>query len=138
MADIAIDLKEEFWLSQLWFLEYWEMKGGLEPDGITLRDVSTDAENRTFDLFTKLSETVDALPHQLKEATEGLRRSQPERFEKALAHVLRTVGATFFPANAMEFAEELNRTVQSRAAIPDPTNHPSLRLAASLATMIGK
>jgi hypothetical protein len=67
MADIATALKEKFWLSQLQFLEYWEMAGGLEPDGMTIRDVSTDEENRTFDLLKILSDTVDAIPLPLIE-----------------------------------------------------------------------
>jgi hypothetical protein len=137
MADIATDLKEKFWLAQLDFLEYWEMKGGLEPDGMTIRDVSTDAENRTFDLFKKLSETVDAIPPQLIDATEELRRSRPERFEKTLMHILRTVDDTFFPANAAEFVDELNRTVQSDLPIPDPPELALLRLVASLKANIG-
>jgi hypothetical protein len=102
MVDMLTHLKDKFWLSQLDFLEYWEMAGGLESDGVTIRDVSTDAENRTFDLFKKLSDTVDAIPNDLIEATEGLRRSQPERFEKALMHILskrdfpRTLTPTLF------------------------------------------
>jgi hypothetical protein len=136
MADIATDLKEKFWLSQLDFLEYWEMKGGLEPDGITFRDVSTDEENGTFNLFEMLGETVDAIPHPLIEATQEIRGSRPERFEKTLMHMLRTVDATFFPANATEFLEELNRTVQGDVPIPESPELALLRLVESLA--IGK
>jgi hypothetical protein len=131
MADIATVLKEKFWLSQQDFFEYWEMAGGLEPDGITIRDVSTDAENRTFDLLKKLSETVDAIPHPLIKAAEAIRRSQPERFEKTLMHMLRIVDATFFPASAAEFVEHVNRTVQSDAAIPDPPVDALFQLVAS-------
>jgi hypothetical protein len=139
MADIATDLKEEFWLSQQDFLEYWEMAGGLEPDGKTIRDISTDAENRTFELLKKLSETVDAIPPQLIDATEAIRRSRSERFEKALMHILRTVDdAAFSPTNAAEFVEHVNRTVLSDATIPDPPVDALVRLVASLTATIGK
>jgi hypothetical protein len=78
------------------------MEGGLEPDGMTIRDVSTEEENRTFDLFKMLSSTVDAIPLPLIGDTEALRRSQPERFEHTLLHILRIVGSRFCPANAAD------------------------------------
>ena len=137
MVDITAHLKDEFRLSQTDLLEYWEMKGGLEPDGMTIRDVSTDEENRTFDLLKMLSSTVDAIPLPLIESTEELRRSQPERFENGLLHMLKAVGLAFSPANAAEFVEELNRTIQSDAVITDPREYIS-RLVASVAAMMGK
>jgi hypothetical protein len=54
-----------------------------------------------------------------------------------LLHILKTVGYCFFPANAAEFVEELNRTVQSDAVIPDPREYIT-RLVESVAAMMGK
>jgi len=137
VVDILTHLKDKFWLSPLDFLEWWEMAGGFEPDGITIRDVSTDEGNRTFDLLKMLSCTVDAIPLPLIETTEALRRSQPERFENSSLHMLKAVGYSFSPANAAEFIEELNRTVQSDEVITDPREY-ILRLAASVAAMMSK
>jgi DNA-binding transcriptional regulator of glucitol operon len=137
MNDITTHLKDEFGLSQTDLLEYWEMKGGLEPDGMTIRDVSTDEENRTFYLLKMLSNTVDAIPLPLVERSEELRRSQPERFEHSLLHMLKAVGYSFFPANAAEFVEELDRTVQSDEVIPDPREYIA-RLVELVAAMTGK
>jgi hypothetical protein len=77
------------------------------------------------------------IPLPLVETTEELRRSQPERFENALLHMLKTVGSAYCPANAAEFVEKLNRTVQSDAVITDPREYIS-RLVASVAAIISK
>jgi hypothetical protein len=51
--------------------------------------------------------------------------------------MLKTVGYSFAPANAAEFVEEINRTVQSDAVITDPREYIA-RLVESVAAMMGK
>jgi hypothetical protein len=45
MTDIATELKERFWSSELWYREKWEMYG-VNPDGKSIPDVLTDEDQR--------------------------------------------------------------------------------------------
>jgi hypothetical protein len=51
-------------------------------------------------------------PPSLIEATEKLRVADPEAFETTLVRGVQIAGLRFFPANATEFVEVVNRTAQ--------------------------
>jgi hypothetical protein len=67
MTDIATDLRERFDFAALWFLEQYEV----QPDGQSVTDLP-DQDSKAVELLKTLSETVDAIPPSLIEATETL------------------------------------------------------------------
>jgi hypothetical protein len=66
----------------------------------------------SVNLLKSLSDTVDAIPPALIEASEKLRHAAPDLFEKMLVHGVQVVGFGFAPTTATEFLEELMRTVE--------------------------
>jgi hypothetical protein len=107
MIDVASDLTERFDFAVLWFLERYEVM----PDEETATDLS-DEDAKAVEVLKALHDSVDAIPPPLIKATEELRDSNPELFEKTLVHGVQVVGFGFSPNSATEFVEVLNRTVQ--------------------------
>jgi hypothetical protein len=83
------------------------------PDGKSF--VRSDRDERAIELFRNLHDSVDAIPPALIEASEKLRGIEPELFEKALAHTIKTIGCGFLSKSATEFVEMLNRTFERSA-----------------------
>jgi hypothetical protein len=106
MTDIASDLRQRFAWAMDVCLEAYEVL----PDGRSF--VRSDDDERAISLFESLRDSVDEIPRPLIEATEKLRSTEPESFEKALAHAVKAVGCGFLSASATEFVEGLNRTVE--------------------------
>ena len=107
MTDIATDLRERFDFAVIWFLERYEVL----PDEQSVTDLS-DEDSKAVELLKTLSDTVDAIPPPLIEASETLRNAAPDLFEKMLMHGVQVVGFGFAPTTATEFLEVLNRTVE--------------------------
>jgi hypothetical protein len=107
MSDLASHLKKIFDASMFDRLEaYWVL-----PDGKSFE--RTDEDESAIEIFKVLLATVDAIPPSLIDVAEELRAAEPQRFEVSLSHGLESVGYGFSPADATEFVEALNRTVQS-------------------------
>jgi hypothetical protein len=110
MTDIASDLKERF----DWAMYQSQEAYVVLPDGRSFE--RSDRDEYAIGVFKDLYDTVDAMPLPLIEETEKLRSVVPEQFEEALVRGLDLVGFEFSPANATEFVELLNRTVQRDTA----------------------
>jgi hypothetical protein len=72
----------------------------------------SDDDAKAVDLLKALLDTVDNLPPPLIEASETLRDTAPDLFEKMLVHGVQGVGFGFVPTTPTVFLETLNRTVQ--------------------------
>jgi hypothetical protein len=103
MADIATDLKERFDFAAVWFLERDDLVYGVEH-ALPVEEAKAVLQN--------LRDSVDGVPPPLIMAAEKLRTAWPEDFEKWLVHCVQVVGFGFYPANATEFLQALNNTVQ--------------------------
>jgi hypothetical protein len=79
MADISADLRERFDFAIIWFYERYEVL----PDGQSVTDL-WDADLKAVELLKALLDTVDAISPSLIEASEKLRHSAPDLFEKML------------------------------------------------------
>jgi hypothetical protein len=130
MTDFASYLKTMFESTRSDRLDaYWVL-----PDGKSVK--YSDEDDRAIDILKILLATLDAVPPSLMTAAEGLRTTEPARFENALWRASGSVGYGFLPADATEFIEELNRIVQSDVPIAD-RREQVLRLV-SLAATFGK
>jgi hypothetical protein len=107
MTDIATDLRERFEFAIIWFYERSEVMSDGESDP----DLSDD-DAKAVELLKVLLDTVDAIPPTLIEASETLRHTTPDLFEKMLVHGVQVVGFGFALTTATEFLETLNRTVE--------------------------
>jgi hypothetical protein len=109
MTDIAADLRGRFEFAIIWFYERSQVMSDSESDP----DLSDD-DAKAVELLKALLDTVDAIPPMLIEATETLRNTAPDLFEKLLMHGVQVVGFGFAPTTATEFLEALNRTCSAR------------------------
>jgi len=107
MTDIATDLRGRFEFAIIWFYERSEVMS----DGESVPDLS-DEDAKAVELLKALLDTVDTIPPPLIEATETLRDTAPDLFEKMLTYGVQVVGFGFAPTTATEFPEVLNRIVQ--------------------------
>jgi hypothetical protein len=106
MKDIPSELRERFDWAMYLSLEAYTVL----PDGKSY--VRSDEDEQAIGVFKNLRDSVAAIPPPLVKAAEDLHTAAPELFEITLIHGIRTIGPKFIPANATEFVEILNRTVQ--------------------------
>jgi hypothetical protein len=111
MTDIAADLRDRFEGAIIWFYERAEVMSDGESDP----DLSDD-DAKAVELLKALLDTVDAIPPTLIGASETLRDTAPDLFEKMLVHGVQVVGFGFAPTTATEFLEAVNRTVERGTA----------------------
>jgi hypothetical protein len=109
MIGIATDLKERFDFAAIWFFERDDLIHGVEH-------ALPDKEAKAVDILKNLLDSIDGIPSSLIKEATGLRDADPELFEKTLVHAVQVVGFGFFPADAAEFIEVFNRTVQRNMA----------------------
>jgi hypothetical protein len=114
MANIREELKERFWLAELFILEKSELFG-LDIDGEVIPDDWTDKEKTLMKTFRMLQDTVDAISADKVEQTTQLRDKRPDIFERTFVAVTTSVGAGFYPAAANEFVDVLNMNLERMA-----------------------
>jgi hypothetical protein len=74
----------------------------------------SDDDAKAVELLKALLDTVDAIPSTLIEASETLRQTAPDLFEKMLVHGVQVVGFAFAPTTATEFLEVLQPNCSTR------------------------
>ena len=109
MIDITTDLKSRFDLAALWFFERSDLMDGVEAS-------LPDRDAKAVEILKNLRDTVDSIPPSLIRTAEAFRADTPNAFEQWLVHGVQVVGFGFYPANATEFLQAFNHTVQREMA----------------------
>jgi hypothetical protein len=107
MTDIATDLKERFWSSELWYREKWEMYG-VNPDGKSIPDVWTDEEMQAIESPEDAARLRRCNPAVVDQSDRRTSCGQSGKIRRDMVRGVQLVGFGFFSTSATEFVETLN------------------------------